>query len=80
MLVVLAPNAAVTPAAKRVVLAVVIVGALACVGAVGAVCAKAGSVAANIIANSVFFILFAPGFVDRSRFILLFGSCCLIRR
>jgi low affinity Fe/Cu permease len=39
MLVVLAPNAAVTPAAKRVVAAVVIAGAAACVGAVGAVCA-----------------------------------------
>jgi hypothetical protein len=51
---------AIASAAVALGLTVTIVGIVGAAGVATAVCAKAGSVAANTIANSVFFILFAP--------------------
>jgi hypothetical protein len=66
-------------AAVALGLTVTIVGIVGAAGVATAVCAKAGSVAANTIANSVFFIFVCSGILT-SILILLFGSCYLIRQ
>jgi len=64
MLVLADPTEAATPAANRVVAAVVIVGAEACVGAVGAVCAYTDhtNIPAISIASIFLIMIFSPVF------------------